>query len=127
MREEPISSITICKQRANTLALSKFDTPLGPMVAVGDENSIYMLDFADKLFLDVEMAKLSQLTKSNIRLLWKLAFDSQMLVAYGTEDRSVLNIHEDLSTKAVTQLSAEVEFRERSIVPGDSYTISMLK
>jgi ankyrin repeat protein len=51
----------------------------------------------------------------NIRLLWKLASDSQVLRAYGTEDRSVLDIHEDLSTRATTQLAAEVEFSERSI------------
>ncbi len=37
-----------------------------------------------------------------------------MLGAYGTEDRSVLDIHKDLSTGTTTQLAAEVEFRERS-------------
>jgi hypothetical protein len=40
----------------------------------------------------------------------------QVLGSYGTEDRSVLDIHEDLSTNAIMQLAAEVEFRERSIV-----------
>jgi hypothetical protein len=45
------------------------------------------------------------------RLLRKLASDSRMLGAYGTEDQSVLDIHEDLYTAATTQLAAEVEFK----------------
>ncbi len=36
--------------------------------------------------------------------------------AHGTEDRSVFNIHEDLSTGATTQFAAEVEFPKRSNV-----------
>ncbi|MCE2991719.1 MAG: Gfo/Idh/MocA family oxidoreductase [Candidatus Jidaibacter sp.] len=40
----------------------------------------------------------------------KLASGSGVQGAYGTEDRSVLNIHEDLSTGATTQTAAEVEF-----------------
>jgi uroporphyrinogen-III synthase len=43
----------------------------------------------------------------------KLASGSQVLGAYGTEDRSVLDIHEDTSTGATPQLAAEVEFRKR--------------
>ncbi|APR99134.2 phosphomannomutase/phosphoglucomutase [Wolbachia endosymbiont of Folsomia candida] len=39
-----------------------------------------------------------------------------MLEAYGAENRSVLDIHEDLSTGATTQLPLEVEFRKRSNV-----------
>lgn len=48
------------------------------------------------------------------RPLAKLASDSQVREAYGTEDRSVLNIHEDLSTGATKKLAAEVEFCKRS-------------
>ncbi len=37
-----------------------------------------------------------------------------MLGAHGAENRSVLDIHEDLSTGATTQLSVEIEFCKRS-------------
>ncbi|WP_162297594.1 hypothetical protein [Wolbachia endosymbiont of Folsomia candida] len=37
-----------------------------------------------------------------------------MLAAHGAENRSVLNIHEDLSTEATTQFPTEVEFRKKS-------------
>ncbi|WP_157956336.1 hypothetical protein [Wolbachia endosymbiont of Folsomia candida] len=37
-----------------------------------------------------------------------------MLGAHGAENRSVLNIHEDLSTGATTQLLTEVELRKKS-------------
>ena len=47
------------------------------------------------------------------RPLAKLASDSQVREAYGTEDRSVLNIHEDLDTGATKQLAAEGEFCKR--------------
>ncbi|MDF3047144.1 MAG: truB [Candidatus Midichloriaceae bacterium] len=42
----------------------------------------------------------------------KLASGSEVQGVYGTEDRSVLNIHEDLSTGATQQLAAEVEFQK---------------
>jgi bifunctional DNA-binding transcriptional regulator/antitoxin component of YhaV-PrlF toxin-antitoxin module len=48
------------------------------------------------------------------RPLEKLASGSGVQGAHGTEDRSVSNIHEDLSTGATTQPAAEVEFTKRS-------------
>ncbi|WP_339045231.1 PD-(D/E)XK nuclease family protein [Candidatus Mesenet endosymbiont of Agriotes lineatus] len=48
------------------------------------------------------------------RPLSKFACERQGLGAYGTENRNVLDIHEDLSAGATKQLSAEVEFRKRS-------------
>ena len=50
-----------------------------------------------------------------IRPLAKLASDRQVRGAYGTKDRSVLNIHEGLSAEATKQLAAEGEFCKRSI------------
>ncbi len=50
------------------------------------------------------------------RSLRKLASGSKVQGADGTEDRSVFNINEDLSTGATTQFAAEVEFPKRSIV-----------
>ncbi|WP_157956392.1 hypothetical protein [Wolbachia endosymbiont of Folsomia candida] len=37
-----------------------------------------------------------------------------MLGAHEAENRSVLNIHEDLSTEATTQFPTEVGFRKKS-------------
>ncbi|APR97814.1 hypothetical protein [Wolbachia endosymbiont of Folsomia candida] len=54
------------------------------------------------------------------RLLSKLACERQVLEAYGAENRSVLNIHEDLSTEATTQFPTEVEFRKKSGVLASS-------
>ncbi|WP_410519877.1 phosphoribosylformylglycinamidine synthase subunit PurL [Candidatus Mesenet endosymbiont of Agriotes lineatus] len=48
------------------------------------------------------------------RLPSKLAYDRQVIETYGTENRNVLDIHEDLSTGVTQQLSAEVEFRKES-------------
>ncbi|MDF3047873.1 MAG: hypothetical protein K0R73_991 [Candidatus Midichloriaceae bacterium] len=50
-----------------------------------------------------------------IRPLQKLASGSRMQGAHGAEDRSVFNIHEDLSTGATLQRAAEVEFTKRPI------------
>jgi nucleotidyltransferase substrate binding protein (TIGR01987 family) len=53
--------------------------------------------------------------EQGIRPLRKLASGSEVQGAHGTEDRSVFNIHEDLSTGATTQFAVEVEFPKRSI------------
>ncbi len=55
---------------------------------------------------------LVEFQKNNTRPLSKFAYERQLLGAYGTENRSVLNIHEDLSTGVTQQLSAEVEFQK---------------
>jgi release factor glutamine methyltransferase len=49
------------------------------------------------------------------RLHSKLATEEQVLGTYGAQNRSVLNVREDLSTGATTQLPSEVEFRGKSI------------
>ena len=66
------------------------------------------------------------------RPLAKLSSDSQVRGAYGTEDRSVLNIYEDLSTRATKQLAAEGEFCKRSIkiianLPYNISTVLLIK
>jgi RecB family exonuclease len=53
--------------------------------------------------------------QTNRRPFWKVASGSWVQGAYGTKDRSVFNIHEDLSTGATSQPAAEVEFTNRSI------------
>ncbi|WP_157956361.1 hypothetical protein [Wolbachia endosymbiont of Folsomia candida] len=50
-----------------------------------------------------------------IRLLSKLACERQVLGTRGAENRSVLNIHEDLSTEVTTQFPTEVESRKKPI------------
>jgi hypothetical protein len=46
------------------------------------------------------------------RLLSELASASKMLGDFGAQNRSVLNIHEDSSTKSTPQFAVEVEFRK---------------
>lgn len=43
-----------------------FDTPLGPMIAVGDEKSLYLLEFVDRRGLEREVEQLRLKTKSAI-------------------------------------------------------------
>ncbi|WP_257791012.1 holo-[acyl-carrier-protein] synthase [Wolbachia endosymbiont of Folsomia candida] len=76
-------------------------------LGTGFSNGIIMKDI--EIYSDIR-------GKPYIRLLsTKLASGEQMLEAHGTENRSVLDIHEDLSTEATTQLPVEVEFKKKSI------------
>ncbi|MCD5968228.1 methylated-DNA--[protein]-cysteine S-methyltransferase [Riemerella anatipestifer] len=43
------------------------DTPLGEMIAIADDNGIYLLEFTDKKYLDIELKKLCSTLNSNIR------------------------------------------------------------
>jgi len=62
---------------------------------------------------DALKVKLSDLETNN-RLFLKLANEEQVLEAYGAEDRSVLNLREDLSTKTIPQLPSVVDFQKKS-------------
>ncbi len=42
------------------LKLSTIDTPLGPMIAIGDENTLYLLEFGDRKSLGQQMEALKQ-------------------------------------------------------------------
>jgi len=48
------------------LKTSWVDTRLGPMIAIGDEESLYLLEFADRRGLEREVERLRQRTKSAI-------------------------------------------------------------
>ncbi|AWW50883.1 hypothetical protein ASM33_08385 [Wolbachia endosymbiont of Folsomia candida] len=63
---------------------------------------------------EIKPAQHSLREDNSNRLLSKLACERQVLGAHGAENRSVLNIHEDLSTEATTQFPTEVEFRKKS-------------
>ena len=52
---------------------------------------------------------------SNNRPLSKLASKDKTLGDLGTQNRSVLDIHEGSSTKSTTQFASKVEFRKSSI------------
>ncbi|MDF3047650.1 MAG: peptidase prolyl oligopeptidase domain protein beta-propeller [Candidatus Midichloriaceae bacterium] len=79
-------------------------------------HDVYLMDVtAYKNHIVVEKKILGLTQIQIIRPLRKLASGSRVEGAHGTEDRSVLNIHEDLSTGATSQPAAEVEFPERSI------------
>ncbi|MWV46317.1 methylated-DNA--[protein]-cysteine S-methyltransferase [Paenibacillus sp. HJL G12] len=51
---------------SNVLKASWIDTRLGPMMAIGDEQSLYLLEFVDRRGLEREVERLRQRTKSAI-------------------------------------------------------------
>lgn len=59
------SAPSIIKQK-NILNISWFDTILGPMLAVSDEEVLYLLEFTDRRGLEKELDRLKQKTKSTI-------------------------------------------------------------
>lgn len=50
----------------NTLKAQWLDTRLGPMIAISDDDSIYLLEFIDRRGLEREVERLRQKTKSTI-------------------------------------------------------------
>lgn len=50
----------------NILRASWLDTPLGPMIAIADEEALYLLEFVDRRGLEREIERLRQRTKSAI-------------------------------------------------------------
>ena len=56
---------TLLGQR-NILKASWLDTKLGPMIAIADENALYLLEFVDRRGLELEVERLRQRTKSAI-------------------------------------------------------------
>jgi AraC family transcriptional regulator of adaptative response/methylated-DNA-[protein]-cysteine methyltransferase len=50
----------------HVLKASWIDTPLGPMVAMGDEKTLYLLEFVDRRGLEREVERLRKKTKSAI-------------------------------------------------------------
>ncbi|OAB40100.1 bifunctional transcriptional activator/DNA repair enzyme AdaA [Paenibacillus glacialis] len=53
-------------ENSKVLKASWIDTRLGPMIAIGDENTIYLLEFVDRRGLEREVERLRQKTKSAI-------------------------------------------------------------
>lgn len=53
-------------KQQNILNISWFDTILGPMLAISDENTLYLLEFTDRRGLEKELERLKQKTKSTI-------------------------------------------------------------
>lgn len=51
---------------SNLLKASWLDTKLGPMIAISDENALYLLEFVDRRGLEREVERLRQKTKSAI-------------------------------------------------------------
>lgn len=52
--------------RSNILKASWLDTPLGPMIAIADEEALHLLEFVDRRGLEREIERLRQKTKSAI-------------------------------------------------------------
>lgn len=53
-------------ENSQVLKASWIDTPLGPMIAIGDEAAIYLLEFVDRRGLEREVERLRKRTKSAI-------------------------------------------------------------
>jgi AraC family transcriptional regulator of adaptative response/methylated-DNA-[protein]-cysteine methyltransferase len=53
-------------KQANILKAAWLDTRLGPMIAIADENALYLLEFVDRRGLEREVERLRQRTKSAI-------------------------------------------------------------
>jgi len=50
----------------NVLSFERFSTPLGPMVAIGNEDGIYLLEFTDRRMLETELKQLEKYFKAVI-------------------------------------------------------------
>lgn len=48
------------------MKISQFDTKLGPMIAIGDKDAIFLLEFEDKRGLEREIAQLKLVTNGEI-------------------------------------------------------------
>ncbi len=56
----------LVNERAGELISSQFDTPLGLMIAISDEEALYLLEFIERRGLKREIDKLKSKTKSVI-------------------------------------------------------------
>jgi AraC family transcriptional regulator, regulatory protein of adaptative response / methylated-DNA-[protein]-cysteine methyltransferase len=52
--------------KCHVLKASWLDTPLGPMIAIADENALYLLEFVDRRGLEREVERLRQKTKAAV-------------------------------------------------------------
>ncbi len=50
----------------NILSFERFSTPLGPMIVIGNEEGIYLLEFTDRRMLETELKQLEKKFKSTI-------------------------------------------------------------
>ncbi len=52
--------------KKNILSFERFSTPLGPMIIIGNEEGIYLLEFTDRRMLETELKQLEKKFKSTI-------------------------------------------------------------
>lgn len=53
-------------RNGNILSFERFSTPLGPMIAIGNDEGIYLLEFTDRRMLETELKQLEKHFKSSI-------------------------------------------------------------
>jgi AraC family transcriptional regulator, regulatory protein of adaptative response / methylated-DNA-[protein]-cysteine methyltransferase len=53
-------------KNGNILSFERFSTPLGPMIAIGDDEGIYLLEFTDRRMLETELKQLEKYFKAVI-------------------------------------------------------------
>ena len=95
-----------------SIAASKSPQIIKELLSLGHKVKCILTRNAEQ-FIDFEKFPIPQqdlILEQNNRPLTKLAAGKKALGAYGAEDRSVFNIHEDLSTGATPQFPSAVEF-----------------
>src|SRR5579872_3028710 len=55
--------MTVDYEKDRFMSLTSLDTPLGPMIALADENALYLLEFADRKGLDQKIERLKKRAK----------------------------------------------------------------
>jgi len=53
-------------KNGNVLSFERFSTPLGPMIVIGNDDGIYLLEFTDRRMLETELKQLEKSFKSAI-------------------------------------------------------------
>lgn len=53
-------------KKGNVLSFERFSTPLGPMIAIGDDEGIYLLEFAERRMLETELKQLEKYFNASI-------------------------------------------------------------
>jgi AraC family transcriptional regulator of adaptative response/methylated-DNA-[protein]-cysteine methyltransferase len=53
-------------KNGNTLSFERFSTPLGPMLTIGNDEGIYLLEFTDRRMLETELKELERHFKASI-------------------------------------------------------------
>jgi AraC family transcriptional regulator, regulatory protein of adaptative response / methylated-DNA-[protein]-cysteine methyltransferase len=60
------ATVPVKTGKKQILKASFIETPLGPMIAIANDNALFLLEFTDRRRLEREIAKLKKATKADI-------------------------------------------------------------